>query len=709
VTFIRSANPIWYLPDLIGQPLNDEYYAFFLTNTIPYIPQIVATTPNGTPVWAGYKVQFQPGGTLPNNLYFDPSLVYRIEVRHGPTQADALIYEVNDFVPDASQSINNNLGLFPEGNQASNGRFSIVNFTSPHTITTAGTYNVAPGWELVLTGVGSTTLTQNIYSEVDTANSPNAVTYSLQIENSGWTKAELNQVFKNNGNIWSGGAVTMSLTARAVGSPEDISLNYIQSDGGFFKTVANASAISTGLFQVVEGVANVDTTPQNSDLSNVATVTMQILLPTTGTVEVTNFQVMGQSQPFTTPSLAPIPPYQQESEERNVDHLFNVYAQDLLTKPKKSLLTGWNFSLNPFQFNPTALTTAATQVMYITDQTIIYQSAASRFDTGQSDIGNRLALEIFTRTGATSRVAIFQYIDPSIIRPYWSYVLSSMVRAKIFSPTNNQVRLKMRLIYSSALPDPISPTEPIASWAPNSDPVFSANWTAIVPNMDPEYILENGLGSSDLTYPGYAFEQFQLPDDDNADMTLGIVLYTMDDFISSAGDEDSLVIDQISLIPSEFAADALPQTFNECLADCQFYYEKSYSQGIMPGTNPSNFGFRYSSATAYPSGLNMDIYTESFNIVFNTIKRGDPVMTLYSPTNASPNTLTIQSAYNGAITGTTDIQVTGGGGFYLETNLSPKSVIYQPAEAAIKLSPGNVGGTEGRTIYHFTADSRMGI
>src|SRR5437762_3541778 len=170
--FVRAANPIWYMVDHVGQPLNDEYYAFFLTNTLPYLPQNVYRDPEGQVVWTGDVVQFSPAGTLPDNLYFDPNLVYRIEIRHGNSQTDELIWEINNFVPGSgsSSSLTSLAILFAE-NQISNGSFSDVLFTPTLTssgqptltITLSGTYPIAPGWDLVLTGSGSTTLTQLIF------------------------------------------------------------------------------------------------------------------------------------------------------------------------------------------------------------------------------------------------------------------------------------------------------------------------------------------------------------------------------------------------------------------------------------------------------------------------------------------------------------------------------------------------------------------
>src|ERR1700679_3565325 len=96
--FVRAANPIWWLPDLTGFPLNDQYYAFFQENDLPYAPQAVYQDPNGISPWP-YPLHFQPSGTLPNNLYFDETLVYRIVIRQGPDDTSPLIWLIENFVP----------------------------------------------------------------------------------------------------------------------------------------------------------------------------------------------------------------------------------------------------------------------------------------------------------------------------------------------------------------------------------------------------------------------------------------------------------------------------------------------------------------------------------------------------------------------------------------------------------------------------------
>ena len=129
--FVRSANPIWYLPDLIWLPLNDEYYAFFLTNTLPYLPQNVYRDPQGMTVWTGNVLEFFPNGTLPDNLYFDPNLVYRIEIRRGPTQSDPLIGNpIENYSPGNVSGGSSATYLLTAPNLLTNPQFSDINFSS---------------------------------------------------------------------------------------------------------------------------------------------------------------------------------------------------------------------------------------------------------------------------------------------------------------------------------------------------------------------------------------------------------------------------------------------------------------------------------------------------------------------------------------------------------------------------------------------------
>ncbi len=83
MSFSRGANPIWFFNNLTGEPVDDTYYAFFEQNTVPYLPQTVYQDPNGIVPWS-YPIEFSPNAGLPDNIFGDPSQVYRIVVRQGP-------------------------------------------------------------------------------------------------------------------------------------------------------------------------------------------------------------------------------------------------------------------------------------------------------------------------------------------------------------------------------------------------------------------------------------------------------------------------------------------------------------------------------------------------------------------------------------------------------------------------------------------------
>lgn len=713
--FVRAANPVWYFVDLIGLGLNDEYYAFFLTNTLPYLPQAVYRDPQGLTAWPN-PLEFFPNGTFPNNLYFDPDLVYRIEIRHGNSQADPLIYEINNFVPNEETTISNNsLTVLDNENQISNSNFSQINFVSPLVITTAGTYLIAPGWELVLTGAGSTTITQLIFS-----GSENIITdpaYALEISNNGWTEAYIRQRFHNNGAIWANGAITMSLTASANTSAQTISLIYAPNAPGVPQEVATG-LIGTGNYVVLSGAINLPASG-NSSVSTSAYIDMTIQLPPTGSVNITNFQVIGQTDPIIDPATqmpyinipsALIPSYQQESQERLIDHLFHYYKNQLVIKPKKSLLTGWNFPLNPFQYVTTTVTTNTAITSYICDQTILRQELASQIQSGENTIDQRLNLLIKAVTAATNtRFALIQYIDSTTILPYWSYVLAAFARARIFTSHGTAVHLKCRLIYQAGLPPAISNIEPIASWAPASDPAFALGWTAITPLNDPAYLLPNAYAidevSGETAYPYFSFDGFQMPNASNTSMTLGIVIYTMDNLNATSGTEDSIAFDKISLIPSYFGADAQSQTFDESLRDCQFYYEKSYDISDLPGTTTTNNTYFAEQLAGDSSPIHF--YSRSFNINYKAVKRSQTqTITFYSPVTGSSAQVHGYILNGSSPSADADLAITNWNQFTSGEDAS----CFKPVNTTglITLSQAN-NVAEAYLLTHYTIDARLGV
>jgi hypothetical protein len=712
--FVRSYNPVWYFVDLSGIQMDDSDYFFVLQNVFPYLPAKVYHDPEGTIPWTS-PIQLLPNGTLPVDIYFDPTQTYRLEWRAGPTQASALIYLVQNYVP-SSEGNNPTPGTTTNtDNQISNPQFAFVNFSPSLTITTAGTYNIAPGWFLQLTGAGtvSTILTQQTVS--GNQNFPGNPPYVLSIVNAGWTSAILYQRFQNSGGIWANEAINTSLTGISESGTLPISMVYQPSTGAGVP-IANGNLIPSVYSVIGGGVAIPAST--STDLGNSAYVDFQVILPPVGSFKITNLQLIAGNQDLITtdPSLVP---YIQDTLERQQDHLFHYYANSLITKPKNNILVGWDFPLNPYQFNTEVITTQTAITSYVADQTILHQEAASQLQTGAAAQIYRGGFEVKAVANATTtRFALIQYIDPLSIQPWWSYLVSALARVRIFNDTTTpaSVRLKMRLIYRTSLPSVISPTEPIASWSANSDPTFSAGWTAIAPLNDPSYVLPSAFSTFETpganAFPAFSFDQFPLPNESGTTQVLGVVIYTMDN-LTSVGSQDYVIFDKVSLVPAKFGTDASPETFDEVLRKCQYYYETSYYPANLPGATTTTGQIEKPSQITNISGVDT-VYKANFSLQFSQYKRVAPVLgatsgpsiRFYNPHTGTVDTIGVGIWGNGGFSTSDPQNIASSQWTAISTNYN-LNMNSNDVNASSTVSHTN--GFQGAMVFQYFVDTRLGV
>lgn len=690
--FTRSYNPVWLFDDLVGNILDDTYFIFFLQNTFPYLPAEVYHYPDGTAPWNN-PIQILANGTMPVDVFFDTSQVYRIEVRQGQTQSDPLIYLIENYIPAGGGSTPIDSVALATDNQITNPQFSLINFSSPYEITGATNpdpIEVAPGWFLNLSGTGNATIEREALNNAQ-ANPTNAP-YALHLTLSGsWSDAYLSQRFNQNGMLWANKTVSSSVTARIEGAPQNISATLYDSNNQLLQQVLFPVALNSEFVEYPDyGTLGATSNP---DLPPAAWIEYRLALPTAVDIYLTSFQLVAQN-------LETRIAYNQDSIERQQDYTFHYYRDSLLTQPKESLLTGWDFGLNPWQFTTTASTTLAAQCAYTADQTIIYQQAGgSEIATAQGTAAENYAFEV-KAIGNNSRFAVIQYIAPQTVRDAWGYVLSSLVRAYISSPTHGStVRFKMRLIYRASLPSTIGAAEPISSWIGSGNPTFSAGWTAIAPENDPVYT----FGAQGETF---SFEGMQLPASSNAAMTLGIVLYTLDPIVETAT-ADRILFERISLCRNDFAIDGQLLSFDETLSRCQYYFEKSKEQGVLSTASGSdNALIRTMRPPA--SGATTYLLTNSFGIEYLNIKNITPVTSLYSEGGLIDNVTGytvlggsgVQST--GAISATTAWDALNGG---------DKGIQYRSKTAAnyISIAAGVTEHTEAYISFHYEADARLGL
>lgn len=719
---VRGSNPIWVLVNLQGKLFDDTYYMFVLENTIPYLPETVYHDPDMNVAWTN-PIQFLANGTLPTDVFFNPTKVYRLEFRQGPTQADPLIYEVNDYVPgDGGGDIPIN-DSFSSNNQITNPQFSLISFESPFTFsgTNPDPIEVAPGWFLELSGTGTVTLTQVPLNNA--SENPTNAPYALEINLTGWNAEEvfLRQRFQQNGMLWANKTVSSAVTARVQGSFQSLSATLVDSNNSTLAQVLNAPTV---IDTFVEYTGPNGDLPEstNPDLPPVAYIDYKLMLPSNTDIYLTSFQLIVQDND----NLSE-PSFEQESIDRQIDHTFHYYKDSMLRQSKDSLLTGWDFGLNPWQFRTAVQTNLAT-FGYTADQTIAIQQAyvagavGNNVSVGRAAVADNYGFTVQAVT-ANNQFAIIQYIDAATIRSSWGSIVSSLVRLTARKQGGGALRMKMRLIHRASLPPTLSQTQPISSWAALGAPVFAAGWTEIAPKNDPVYSLANGFNE-------LLFESFELPVSSNADMTLGIVLYTLDSMVQT-GPADNIIFDQVSLAQSDFAIETTKLTFDETLARCRYYYEKSYAPSVAVGTATSADAIILEQAPiagiqlAVGAIMTLTYYfnQNGFTIQYKNTKRTTPSVTIYSTLNANaPDSITAYLAWiavsPGAGTGANTIDASHSV-FWSVAGSGREAINYQVVTAAIGTTilagpAQTVGGASqyyasSSMSFHYTADARLGL
>lgn len=320
---IRGANPIWSEFDLSGKIFDDTYYMWVLENQIPYIPATVYHDPDFNTAWT-QPIQFLGNGTLPNDIYFESGVVYRLEFRQGdglntPTQQDPLIYLVENYVPGSGGSTPVDTVAFASSNQVTNPQFALINFGTPSspTYTFTGTdpspIQIGPGWFLDLAGTGTVTLTQvPLTSDTPT---PSNAPYALQITLSGWTADSvfLRQRFFQSGVLWANQIVSTAITARVQGLNVAITASLVDSQNATLGQLLSTTV--DNVFNEYTDYAKLNPST-DTDIPPAAYIDYVLALPNNVDMYVTSIQLVVQDLPI-------LPTFEQDSINRQIDHTYH--------------------------------------------------------------------------------------------------------------------------------------------------------------------------------------------------------------------------------------------------------------------------------------------------------------------------------------------------------------------------------------------------
>lgn len=642
---VRSYCPIWYLPDLTGNPLNDQYYIFILENDLPYIPATVWQDANGISPWAN-PIQFFPNGTLPDNIYWAPDVVYRLEIRMGNTQNDPLIYLIENYVPSGSG------GVSPSGSDFSNSQnlvidpnFSDISFSSPVTFAMAGTYNIAPNWQLILTGSGSTTLKQQMLPGSN--NLPGNPPYSLEINNSGWTEAQLVQTFSNNGALFANGSVSMSVLAKTVTNPYAMTLNYVANGSALSPPVAQGTT-AVGVYTTISGVANIGPS-SNAAVGMAANVQMTISLPTADIIYITNVQFIGQESPVT---VFTAPPYQELSYPQIVNDEFYYYNPLLQYKPVPSYLTGWDFALNPTQFYGSTVTpktfSGTNKSRYVWDQTILFQAIDNTLNTSRNT--NTGGLGITNNGGAAtgSRLAIIQYLADDSIFDILTQRTSIQLKGALTQGAGTVSGTISLYWTANTGPNvPQLPASVVASIGAGGVPAVSSGWTA-VPNTNYGINVPFTFTTTDLVFNFSGFDPTANYTPSSTSTAVAVIIA-----FDTLAHNSEITIDYCSLVGGDIPTRPAPLSFDETLRKCQFYYEKSYDAGTNPGATTSNSELIFQQNAATLAGSTV-FWPNSFSINYKNVKLIAPTaVNLYSPATGTVANISATAKANAYASSTT--------------------------------------------------------
>jgi hypothetical protein len=695
MSLVRTYNPLWYFVDLNGLQLNDTYYLFTLQNTLPYLPQNIFLDQNGT--IAPDPIQFLPNGTLPD-LYWDDTVTYRIEVRAGNTQSDALIYVWNNYEP-----IGNEEPIPPSevgaqsDNQITNPQFSIVNFTGSLTLSSAATYTIAPGWQIITAGSGTCTVSQATYegNSYSSENQTNA-SYGITIQNNGFTTVTLRQRFNHNGALWTGATtplgpgVALNLTASA-SIPVNITLQVLYSDGNVLFpiiTVPLPSVNSDFAFAEAIGVSSSATAPA------VAWTDLDIVMSNSTIYNFTSIQLVGQE-------IVEVIPYIQTSLERQTDNTFNYYNPQLQFKPIPSLLTGWDFPLNPFQFTSNGSTTAS----YVADQTIM-QSKVGAITVSQSASTGSL---VCTTGTANEAFYVLQYLSgPEAIKTTLSN-LSVNVNAYA-SHANVVVNCYLCYAGSTAGSIPaLSGGTIVAALTASGTITLTSNWSFINPNVGAQQTALLPTTDGDVQFLSYNGKA-NFGSDAMGNYFAIVVTF-------SCPTSGTVVnINSISCVPADIATRPAPQTADEVLRECQYYYEKSYANGTaLASTTQVNSQFIGMSALSPLASTNAFTFPSPFEIFYSVPKcAATPTIAFYDPTSGTLANVRAYLYYSNGSNAFASANSTVVVASYWSGVVGNKTAIYSPiSNSTIVDVMGSASGTNifasGGINFHYVVEARLGI
>lgn len=592
-------------------------------------------------------------------------------------------------------------------NELSNAQFSKVLLNSGATTFTfaaasAEEIPIAPDWTLITSGTGSVIVEQVAISGNDGVESSPA--YALEITvSSGITECRLNQRFYNNSGLWSAEYLAGSFVAKSAGGT-GYSLEMYYAESTPTTSTLIASAALTTSFVRYSPVPVEMPASTNTDTSSTGYVDIYLNLASSTKIQVTSVQVV----PTTSGNALP---YDQRSSNRELALMSDYYTPRLIAKPIPSLLVGWDFPLNPAQFGSTVtVSTTAAQGMYVWDQTIMSRLNANVAVARNSVTGGLQA----TTANTPDSFYMMQYLSGAKAKKMLGTRLSvnvSAFKGTVGSDVTCNVYL-YRAAAASSFPTLTAAT--IGSIAASG--VFTLTAGAIADGWTE--IPRSNLGLATGTLPtvttatyaelndleDLSFSGWEITSTANiADTDKFAIVVTF----SAPTTATIITVNSISLVPGDIATRPAPQTADEVLRECQYYYETTFLLGATVPSAVTGGQLIAQMNGSVSGGATSLAVQRSFGGQWVVPKRTTPTVLFYSGTSTTADRAQVFGIGTSTVA-TAEITIST---FFENPVITTKTYYIQSKVMASMLTVTDTSATVPPATwlhYHYTATARLG-
>lgn len=683
--------PAYSIEDILldkdtGAPLTGGIVTFYRDSQrlqLKPVYQITGTSPNYTFIQLPNPMTLSAIGTFQDALenpvipYFFPYTaalsvdLYYITVESSGGVAQ-FVRQAQPYIPGGGS------GDVTPGtvtNEISNPQFAEVLFD---TVAASYTFNfnavtdeeveIAPNWLIKVTSPAAGTVTVKQVRPLGTLNLPTNPGTLLQIDSSGITSLQLVQRIVGSPNLWGNGYISGGFMAKTYGGTSKVlSMYYSQSNGVIIdKLIRQATLPGTGEYAYYPGGSDfIDISTSLHDFPD-AYIDIFFVIPLSTKVEITSVMVIGTGDT----SIRDVG-YDEESNYRQIDHLFHYYKPQLAYKPIPSWLVGWDFPLNPAQAKGRGLAatvaTGANKAFYAWDQTIVFQTVNSAIQVVE-EVHNNGAIVL--TTSLACQAALMQYLPVPMCREILEKrFCTNMVAAFTGS---SSVSVTITMWYTTNASVPTLPDAFFTGLDANGVPTgVLGGWFQV-----PRDTLGTPLIPLVNAYTSYQESGWELGDETAAlaSKFFAIVIGTTAIPITS-----SLGFQSVSLNSGDIPTIPAPQTPDEVLRECQYYYRKSFLTATPPATGVA------AGASSYIQVVAPGVNNYGPQVTFATPMLKAPTVTLYNPVNANAQ-----------------ITTPGGADWALSTavNVTANGFITQ----------GTSSGAAGQlATVQWTADARLGV